>query len=158
MTERECQALEAARHELVTLNGLMALDGPARNRYFRINTTAAIAELDVVSCDGHWSDCAVHNTPAYPAGPCNCGGLELTTDPRHVGIPSRVAGPRASERFCQDGHAQNLVQGQEMPAGTAAVGSAPAHLEAPERLVAGRGDAVGVGLDDTKMPVVKEVE
>ncbi len=25
--------------------------------------------------DGHWSDCAVHNEPAYPAGPCNCGGL-----------------------------------------------------------------------------------
>lgn len=22
----------------------------------------------------HWSDCAVHNEPAYPAGPCDCGG------------------------------------------------------------------------------------
>jgi hypothetical protein len=21
----------------------------------------------------HWSDCAVHNGPAYPAGPCDCG-------------------------------------------------------------------------------------
>ena len=21
----------------------------------------------------HWSDCAVHNEPAYPAGPCDCG-------------------------------------------------------------------------------------
>ena len=21
----------------------------------------------------HWSDCAVHNAPAYPAGPCDCG-------------------------------------------------------------------------------------
>lgn len=21
----------------------------------------------------HASDCAVHNEPAYPAGPCNCG-------------------------------------------------------------------------------------
>ena len=21
----------------------------------------------------HWSDCAVHNEPAYPNGPCNCG-------------------------------------------------------------------------------------
>lgn len=25
----------------------------------------------------HASDCAVHNEPAYPAGPCNCGA-ELT--------------------------------------------------------------------------------
>ena len=23
--------------------------------------------------DGHWSDCAIHNEPAYPAGPCDCG-------------------------------------------------------------------------------------
>lgn len=22
----------------------------------------------------HWSDCAVHNEPAMPNGPCNCGG------------------------------------------------------------------------------------
>ena len=22
----------------------------------------------------HWSDCAVHNEPAYPAGKCDCGG------------------------------------------------------------------------------------
>jgi hypothetical protein len=21
----------------------------------------------------HWSDCAIHNGPAYPAGPCDCG-------------------------------------------------------------------------------------
>lgn len=24
--------------------------------------------------DGHWSDCSVHNEPAYPNGPCDCGG------------------------------------------------------------------------------------
>jgi hypothetical protein len=23
----------------------------------------------------HWSDCAVHNGPAYPAGPCDCGAM-----------------------------------------------------------------------------------
>jgi hypothetical protein len=23
----------------------------------------------------HWSDCAVHNAPAMPAGPCDCGKL-----------------------------------------------------------------------------------
>jgi hypothetical protein len=23
----------------------------------------------------HWSSCAVHNEPALPAGPCNCGGV-----------------------------------------------------------------------------------
>lgn len=29
-------------------------------------------------CTGgqHWSDCAVFNEPALPAGECNCGGLK----------------------------------------------------------------------------------
>ncbi len=26
----------------------------------------------------HYSDCAVHNEPAYPAGECNCGGIPLS--------------------------------------------------------------------------------
>lgn len=25
---------------------------------------------------GHLSHCAVHNEPAYPAGPCNCGATQ----------------------------------------------------------------------------------
>jgi hypothetical protein len=29
--------------------------------------------------DGHWSDCSVHNEPAYPNGPCDCGGYQ----PKH---------------------------------------------------------------------------
>ena len=24
----------------------------------------------------HWSDCAVHNGPAYPAGECDCGAAQ----------------------------------------------------------------------------------
>lgn len=27
----------------------------------------------------HWSDCAVYNAPAYPNGPCNCGGRNETS-------------------------------------------------------------------------------
>lgn len=33
------------------------------------------------SASGHWSDCAVHNAPALPVGPCDCGGY----DPEHEG-------------------------------------------------------------------------
>jgi len=29
----------------------------------------------------HWSDCAVHNEPAYPNGECDCGGY---TEPEAV--------------------------------------------------------------------------
>ncbi len=24
----------------------------------------------------HWSDCAVYNEPAYPAGECDCGAIK----------------------------------------------------------------------------------
>ena len=34
--------------------------------------------LDKCECDTgqckHWSDCAVHNEPFQPNGPCDCGG------------------------------------------------------------------------------------
>jgi hypothetical protein len=33
----------------------------------------------------HWSDCAVHNGPAYPAGPCDCGAAQ-----EPVAIPDDV--------------------------------------------------------------------
>jgi len=29
----------------------------------------------------HWSDCAVHNGPAYPAGPCDCGVAQPAQEP-----------------------------------------------------------------------------
>ena len=28
----------------------------------------------------HWSDCAVHNEPAYPKGECDCGGIVAVAD------------------------------------------------------------------------------
>lgn len=31
--------------------------------------------VHVVIGDGHWSDCATHNEPAFPNGECDCGGL-----------------------------------------------------------------------------------
>lgn len=29
----------------------------------------------------HWSDCAVHNEPAYPKGECDCGGYKPEQKP-----------------------------------------------------------------------------
>ncbi len=31
----------------------------------------------------HWSSCAVYNAPAYPPGPCDCGGFK-PTEPREA--------------------------------------------------------------------------
>ena len=37
----------------------------------------------------HWSDCAVHNAPAYPAGKCDCGVAQepVTTVTSETGNP-----------------------------------------------------------------------
>ena len=37
------------------------------------------AAIPLVPAIQHWSDCAVHNEPAYPKGDCDCGGY--TTPP-----------------------------------------------------------------------------
>ena len=43
--------------------------------------------------DGHASDCAIHNQPAYPAGPCDCGyqsrRADLLVDRDSPATPSR---------------------------------------------------------------------
>ena len=40
------KALESARHELVTLNGLIATDGASQNQKWTVNTTDAIKQID----------------------------------------------------------------------------------------------------------------
>lgn len=35
----------------------------------------------------HWSDCAVHNEPALPAGPCDCGAQDDAEIARILAIP-----------------------------------------------------------------------
>ena len=34
------------------------------------------AEIHTCTPKQHWSDCAVHSEPAYPAGECDCGGFQ----------------------------------------------------------------------------------
>jgi hypothetical protein len=46
MSKEIRKALEDARHELVTLNGLTAFDGPAPGETFTIDTRDAIDAID----------------------------------------------------------------------------------------------------------------
>ena len=54
MTKLQRDAMEAARHELVTLDGLIAADGAAPSETWTIDTRATIAKLDAAlteACD-----------------------------------------------------------------------------------------------------------
>src|ERR1700685_2121307 len=50
----------------------------------------------------HWSDCTLHSEPAYRAGPCNRGGLELADDEMtlndHAATEARVASAAGDPR------------------------------------------------------------
>ncbi|SHL41780.1 hypothetical protein SAMN05216428_102339 [Nitrosospira sp. Nsp11] len=48
MNDKERAALETARYELVTLDGLTAADGAAPDKTFVINTRKSIALIDEV--------------------------------------------------------------------------------------------------------------
>ena len=39
------------------------------------------AEIHTCTPKQHWSDCAVHSEPAYPAGECDCSGFQPEQEP-----------------------------------------------------------------------------
>jgi hypothetical protein len=39
------------------------------------------AEIHTCTPKQHWSDCAVHSEPAYPAGECDCSGFQPEKEP-----------------------------------------------------------------------------
>jgi hypothetical protein len=47
----------------------------------------------------HWSDCATNNEPAYPAGPCDCGGYS----PGMRRADARLGKPPCGECHLQPG-------------------------------------------------------
>lgn len=51
----------------------------------------------------HYSDCAVHNGPAYPAGPCDCGGGETSE------VPTRY---RRGDRIERDGQILEFIEAE----------------------------------------------
>jgi len=70
----ETMALEKRVDEAIATGVILYMDRPLSEVMIggdlnSIPTTAA----GKVLTGAHWSDCAVHNEPAFPAGPCNCG-------------------------------------------------------------------------------------
>jgi hypothetical protein len=64
----------------------------------------------------HYSDCAVHNEPAYPAGPCDCGGLDLAENAGELlGAPLVPMARGLGLDVCQC-RACSLVEDQKLPA------------------------------------------
>jgi hypothetical protein len=63
---------------------------PVFETFERHIAQAANQVLYEVLTTRHWSDCAVHNAPAYEAGPCDCGGIPLDYSPRQREVDAAV--------------------------------------------------------------------
>lgn len=107
---------------------------------------------------GHWSDCAVHNSPALQSGACDCGGLELAPDSAHDLIPALVSGAR-SERFlvCNESSGR-FVQSQQLPADRLMAHAAASHLPNTHDGMVLLGDANGVDLDVAGITIISKLK
>jgi hypothetical protein len=107
---------------------------------------------------GHWSDCAVYNGPAFPAGPCDCGGLDLTDDPGHGPVTAAVSAPRSSRFLVEDGQRPSLIEAQEFPANRLVADAASPHLPNPHDGISAISEAAGVDLDVSSVAVVADLK
>lgn len=107
---------------------------------------------------GHWSDCAVHNEPALPEGPCDCGGLDLADDSRHGLVATTVSRPGSEGLFVQEREGAGLVEPQQLPADGFIVNAATSDLPDPHDGVSVLGEAASVDLNVACETVVTDLK
>ena len=73
------EIIELAEQSGLTDNGFIVSGDYTEEleRFFRL--AYARGMLKQAEQGKHWSDCAVHSEPAYPAGECDCGGYVTIT-------------------------------------------------------------------------------
>jgi len=106
--------------------------------------------------DGHWSDCAVYNEPAYPAGLCDCGGLDLAAYERYVAISALIPTPGALGRFVCDGVLPSLIETEQLPPDSLAADTSTPNLPNPHDRVAIARGANSVDLNNARIAVVSD--
>ncbi len=102
----------------------------------------------------HWSDCAVNNGPAYPAGPCDCGMLDLAEDGREHSVATPVPRTRGAGLLVQNTEADSLVKQQNLPSCGFITHATAAHLPNSNGAVVCSGDAASMDLNNASEPVI----
>ena len=104
----------------------------------------------------HWSDCAVHNGPAYSPGACDCGGLHLTDNSLHGPISATITRPGGLRRLSQKNEAQSLVESQHFPADRLIMDTAASNLPNPHHLVTSGTNTNSMHLNIPDVPIVPD--
>ena len=104
---------------------------------------------------GHWSDCSVHNEPAYSARPCDCGGLDLAAYEGYMTVFSLVPTPRRLARFVRGIESPCAIEPEQSELGReAGFGTVP--LPSPHHGVSVLGSSHGMDLDQSGVPVIAD--
>lgn len=104
----------------------------------------------------HWSDCAVHNGPAYEPGRCDCGGLELAGDGDHSLVPGLIAGAGSGGLLIEDSNSRRLIQSQEFPADRLVADASASNLPDPHDRVSRCACPYCMDFNYTGEPVVAD--
>lgn len=73
MNNNDALRLADELHKKHDGTGLLAYCEAELRRLHALDASKPEPQAQISSCCGHASDCAVHNAPALPAGPCDCG-------------------------------------------------------------------------------------
>lgn len=106
----------------------------------------------------HWSDCAIYNGPALPAGPCDCGMLELAADSAaHSGVPAFVSLAGSPRLLVDNAGGASFVETQKLPSDGLIGDASAAHLPNPHDPIPFEGAANSVHLDDPRISVIPKL-
>ena len=103
---------------------------------------------------GHWSDCALHNAPAFPAEPCDCGGLDLAAYDRYRAVTGFIPTPWGLARFIEDGELPRSVHSEDAPGNGIPAVAAASDLPTTHNGIPGGAGAYRVDLNNTSEPTV----
>lgn len=80
----------------------------------------------------HWSDCAMHNEPAYPAGPCDCGanapGPDMVPRSKLTWMQEQVTATTAVAMYLKDAAFSNEPWTEATEAGFRALMDKAKHI------------------------------
>lgn len=103
---------------------------------------------------GHWSDSALHSAPAYKAGPCDCGGLDLAAYARYVAITALVPTPGSLACFVEDGILPCSVEAEQAPPFGASTSASTPDLKGSHDGGAVLGRSDGMDFDNAGMTTI----
>lgn len=104
----------------------------------------------------HWSDCAIYNEPAMPAGPCDCGGLKLRDYAPERFRAALIPSTGRFGFFVDNDRGEGFVETHQLPTDTLIAIAAAANLPDAHSEIAGGRFSDSVDLNDPREAVIAQ--